>query len=177
MWWSTRESAEPDKKPISVDELMQQVRNTHKGWTDPVVTELLTKVSCDSVYPTWIIGQLPTWGENGLSLVGDAAHALQPTSGQGSSQALEDAKCLGLLLKHYVGETTDCGSTNELDEAISKSTKALYVIREPIVRGIADFANKMSKRKLDMNIFEEYLTYFMFWLMGRSTYIGECPPK
>lgn len=173
MWWSTRESDDPEKKAIDVDELMEQVRNTHKGWTDPVVTDLLGKVSCDSVYPTWTIGKLPTWGEHGLVMVGDAAHALQPTSGQGSSQGLEDSKTLGLLMKHYVGKAVENGSSSELDEAIDKSTKALYDIREPLLRAIAEFANKMAKKKLDMSKIEEYTMYFFFWLMGRSPYIGE----
>jgi 2-polyprenyl-6-methoxyphenol hydroxylase-like FAD-dependent oxidoreductase len=174
MWWSTREAPVPDRKRVAAEDIMEQVRATHRLWTDPVVTKLLGLVSCDSVYPTWTVGKLPTWGESGLVLVGDAAHALQPTSGQGSSQALEDAKCLALLLKHYVGEEMQQhAGTKNLDSAIHKSSKALYEIREPMVRAIASFADKMAKSKLDMGRVQEYFMYFFMWLMGRSTWIGE----
>jgi FAD-dependent urate hydroxylase len=49
--------------------------------------------------PTWRHrGKVPTWRRGPMVLVGDAAHAPSPTSGQGASMAAEDgvvlAKCL-----------------------------------------------------------------------------------
>ncbi|WP_434181330.1 NAD(P)/FAD-dependent oxidoreductase [Clavibacter michiganensis] len=40
----------------------------------------------------------PAWGVRRVVLVGDAAHAISPSSGQGASLALEDAAVLGRLL-------------------------------------------------------------------------------
>ncbi|GAM44015.1 hypothetical protein TCE0_060r19297 [Talaromyces pinophilus] len=41
------------------------------------------------------IDPLPTWTRGRVVLVGDAAHAMLPTQGQGASQAIEDAEAVG----------------------------------------------------------------------------------
>lgn len=41
------------------------------------------------------IDPLPTWTKGRVVLVGDAAHAMLPTQGQGASQAIEDAEAVG----------------------------------------------------------------------------------
>ncbi|KIW88823.1 uncharacterized protein Z519_10307 [Cladophialophora bantiana CBS 173.52] len=41
------------------------------------------------------IDPLPTWYKGRTILIGDAAHAMLPTQGQGASQAVEDAEALG----------------------------------------------------------------------------------
>ncbi len=43
---------------------------------------------------TYDLGHVPTWWRGRLVLVGDAAHAPSPSSGQGASMALEDAVVL-----------------------------------------------------------------------------------
>ena len=40
---------------------------------------------------------LDTWHFGRVILIGDAAHAMLPTQGQGASQAIEDAEALGTL--------------------------------------------------------------------------------
>ncbi|KAF2095375.1 FAD/NAD(P)-binding domain-containing protein [Rhizodiscina lignyota] len=173
MWWSTCESPdEPDRSVVHMDDLEAKTRHVHQKWTDPVVQEILGQVKIDTVYPTWTIDELPTWGENGLIIVGDAAHALQPTSGQGSSQALEDAKCLSLLLAHYIEEAVKKGQT-DFGDAIHKSSKALYEIRNPVTTQIATHANRMAMKKKQMSKFEEYMLYFMIWCMGKLEFIGK----
>lgn len=42
--------------------------------------------------------ELPHCGEKAIVLIGDAAHAIDPTTGQGASQALEDPQTFALLL-------------------------------------------------------------------------------
>jgi len=48
------------------------------------------------------IQSLPRWHKGRVVLIGDAAHAVSPNSGQGASLALEDAMYLAKLLR-------DCG--------------------------------------------------------------------
>jgi len=45
------------------------------------------------------IPSLPTWHQNRVVLIGDAAHAVSPNAGQGASMALEDAIYLAKLLR------------------------------------------------------------------------------
>ena len=42
---------------------------------------------------------LARWGEDHITLLGDAAHPVLPHTGQGAAQALEDAVALGIMLK------------------------------------------------------------------------------
>jgi 2-polyprenyl-6-methoxyphenol hydroxylase-like FAD-dependent oxidoreductase len=47
---------------------------------------------------TYDLGHVPLWFRDGMIVIGDAAHAPAPSSGQGASMALEDAVLLGLFL-------------------------------------------------------------------------------
>lgn len=50
---------------------------------------------------TYDLGHVPTWHRGGIVLVGDAAHAPSPSSGQGASLAVEDAvELAGALAAH-----------------------------------------------------------------------------
>ncbi|OJJ77780.1 hypothetical protein ASPBRDRAFT_111998 [Aspergillus brasiliensis CBS 101740] len=46
---------------------------------------------------------LETWCRGRAILIGDAAHAMLPTQGQGGSQAVEDAEALGAFFEGFVG--------------------------------------------------------------------------
>jgi 2-polyprenyl-6-methoxyphenol hydroxylase-like FAD-dependent oxidoreductase len=62
-----------------------------------------------NVWPFYVIPKLDSWssGQRRVLLVGDAAHALPPSSGQGISQAVEDVVMLALLLGKGQGENKD----------------------------------------------------------------------
>ena len=47
------------------------------------------------------IDPLTTWTKGKVILIGDAAHAMLPTQGQGASQALEDAEALGAFFDGF----------------------------------------------------------------------------
>ncbi|EUC43020.1 hypothetical protein COCMIDRAFT_28457 [Bipolaris oryzae ATCC 44560] len=49
------------------------------------------------------IDPLDTWVRGRVILIGDAAHAMLPTQGQGASQAIEDAEALGAYLNTLQG--------------------------------------------------------------------------
>ncbi|KAE8537599.1 hypothetical protein D1P53_006307 [Cryptococcus gattii VGV] len=52
------------------------------------------------VWPPYSIPDIPTWHSKRICLIGDAAHAIPPSAGQGASQAIEDAGLLARLLAH-----------------------------------------------------------------------------
>ena len=182
VWWSTYSIADlPDTKTFDRDDIRRQLRSRHSTWADPTIRRIVSTAAIDSIYPTWTTPDLPTWGRNGVVLVGDAAHALQPSSGQGASQALEDAQMLALLLKHYIGllrpssngENDDTAIKNPPDDnsnaernAINQAVKAYFQLRSPRVKRIADRAKYTGDMKRKKGLVGEWLTYFFIWLIG-----------
>jgi FAD-dependent urate hydroxylase len=67
-----------DRSPVP--QLIQATKHDLRGWA------------------TYDIPSVPTWHRDGMVIIGDAAHATSPSSGQGASLAIEDgvvlAKCL-----------------------------------------------------------------------------------
>ncbi|RSL99902.1 hypothetical protein CEP52_009436 [Fusarium oligoseptatum] len=150
-WWSTYEIKEcPDTKSLDMDDVMRQLRERHDQWKDPVVRSVLKSAHVQNIYPTWTSPELPVWGRDGVVLLGDAAHALPPTSGQGASQALEDCEAFVLFLAHH------------LDERM----KQYMDLRQPRVRQILKAAQKMQNSKRTMGAIQEYAMYTFMKVIG-----------
>ena len=66
-----------------------------RGWP-PVVRDAVASTSPDSISYNEVRDLLPyrPWGEGRVTLLGDAAHPMLPTLGQGACQAIEDAAAL-----------------------------------------------------------------------------------
>ncbi|MEV4638713.1 NAD(P)/FAD-dependent oxidoreductase [Actinoplanes sp. NPDC049548] len=67
---------------------------------EPIPATELIEASADVLGPwnTWDVPRLPVWRNDRIVLVGDAAHAVSPSSGQGAAMAIEDAVTLGRCL-------------------------------------------------------------------------------
>lgn len=176
-WWSTYELDECPKDPKAIDreDVARQLRERHAGWKDPVVQKIINMgVQIDSVYPTWTSPELPTWERDGVVLIGDAAHALPSTSGQGSSQALEDVEAFTLFLAHYLRQAYDRSSASQSGpqtekQAIKTAAKQYMALRQPHVKQILDRARQMQNNKRNMSVVEEYLMYAVMWIIGEWT--------
>lgn len=87
-----------DERPQAhwFDELHQRFRD----WPDPVqnVLQACDKASVKGIF-VHDIDPLPFWNQDNILMIGDAAHAFLPTSGQGACQAMEDAWHLARLLR------------------------------------------------------------------------------
>jgi 2-polyprenyl-6-methoxyphenol hydroxylase-like FAD-dependent oxidoreductase len=170
MWWSTCEGEDvPEKTKIDPEDMRDQLKNRHGNWKDPNIQEILDKADVGSIYPTWTTPLLPHWGTDGLVLVGDAAHALQPTSGQGSSQAMEDGMTYSLLLKKFLGQCSETGGNGELSvtDACNMASKAYFEIRGPRIANIVKRTQKVANQKKDLTFMQEMTVYFFIWLIDK----------
>ncbi|KAL9594763.1 MAG: hypothetical protein Q9219_006849 [cf. Caloplaca sp. 3 TL-2023] len=176
VWWSTYEAPYlPDTREFDKEDILRQLKDRHAGWKDPVIRKVVEEATTiDSVYPTWLTPELPSWHARGLVLVGDAAHAMQPSSGQGTSQGLEDVQVLSMLLAHYLERHFSRAAAQvgrpvpaTIAEAVHQASKKYFEIRKPRVKRIVDRAKQMGDTKRKKELIEEYLTYLILWIIGK----------
>ncbi|KAI8625246.1 FAD/NAD(P)-binding domain-containing protein [Xylariaceae sp. FL1651] len=160
-WWSTYtlNKCPDDWRTIDKDDVKKELQKRHIGWRNTAIQHIVRDVEVDSLYPTFITPLLPTWEKGGCVLVGDAAHALQPSSGQGASMALEDCETLALLLQNYLQEDSQKGFLT--------AVKQYSDIRRPRLDMVFKQAQQLAGIKQDMGVFQEMLMYFFVWLFSR----------
>ena len=108
-----------------------------------------------------------------MSLLINTTQALPSTSGQGASQALEDAQALSLLLSHHLSkianpraqDSSSSNSTSALHDAIRLSGEQFCKIRKPRVEAILDASSRMSDQKKAKGLVGEWMTYLFMWGM------------
>jgi salicylate hydroxylase len=93
------------------------------------------------------IDPLPTWFRGRLILIGDAAHAMLPTQGQGASQAIEDAEALGA----FFGDVDRKPSVDEVEERIGKVFRCRYD-RATLIQGYSRQAARNATEKDNTSI-------------------------
>ena len=76
----------------------------NEGFPD-IVRRATSKINKDriNIWPFYVVPKLDTWVSNApgrVIILGDAAHAIPPTAGQGINQAFEDLYTLVQVLKH-----------------------------------------------------------------------------
>ncbi|KAI1418835.1 FAD dependent oxidoreductase [Xylaria sp. FL1777] len=84
------------------DGLVKRITANIELWPE-IVQSCMENINKDSmnVWPFYRIPRLPNWTSqkhHRVAILGDAAHGIPPTTGQGASQAFEDVRVLALLL-------------------------------------------------------------------------------
>ncbi|KAE8383074.1 hypothetical protein BDV26DRAFT_287861 [Aspergillus bertholletiae] len=87
---------------------------------------------------------LPTWHRGRLVLIGDAAHAMLPTQGQGAGQAVEDAEALGAF---YCDFEKKCPGMSLSD--VSKTNEDIFNCRYERATTIQIYSRQAAKPGTD----------------------------
>lgn len=168
-WWSTYHEAKcPEKKDIDKEAVSEALVKRHGSCKNDTVKTIVKYVSgdgkrIDGILPTLTTPELPTWEMYGCVLVGDAAHALQPSSGQGTSQAFEDAEAFTMLLKHYMSRTAEVSFM----AAIEKASKEYVELRRPRLHEIYVRTQQMSRMKGDQGFLMEMIMSAAIYVMSK----------
>lgn len=98
-WFNSFPSPQSRAQFADQSSLAAFVKGLHR--TDPEVNQRIIAAAAPHIerfYPDFDIPDLASWTEGRIVLIGDAAHAVTPHSGQGASMALEDALVLAACL-------------------------------------------------------------------------------
>lgn len=167
------------------DENLHESSGAEGSWTTPGSPAKM--LESFSQFPQWIknllslgaenadlalwqlrdIDPLPRWSRGRLLLVGDAAHAMLPTQGQGASQSFEDAEAVGSFLNDiHPNDATSAPKLAALEALGLRYFKCRYE-RATLIQGYsrqhgqAPGAEQNSKRvTLDPGEFMKYNTSY-----------------
>ncbi len=115
LYWAAAQ-ARPLPGETSTSEIRKEIEDLFAGWPEPVARIIqATPAHAIRLIAVHDLEPLHTWSRANVLLIGDAAHAPLPTSGQGACQALEDAWHLARCLE---------GAGGSLDEVFQQFTKS-----------------------------------------------------
>lgn len=138
------------------DVCMNEEFDTNSWTSDGSIEKLLESFSA---FPTWIkelfqasteapalyqlrdIDPLTTWVRGRVILIGDAAHAMLPTQGQGASQSFEDAEALQAFLASVTSPHTP--------EQISRCLQDVFETRHERASLIQAYSRQQAKPATD----------------------------
>ncbi|MEO3781992.1 NAD(P)/FAD-dependent oxidoreductase [Actinocorallia sp. B10E7] len=106
VWWFANvprrdEPARAELEPVSAEAWLHRLKDLFADDAGPAV-RILEATSPDDVMrasPLHLLPHLPRWHHGRMVVIGDAAHAPSPSSGQGASLAIEDAVELARCLR------------------------------------------------------------------------------
>ncbi|KAF9465699.1 hypothetical protein BDZ94DRAFT_1234333 [Collybia nuda] len=181
-WWSIYESANPPDRDAAHVDIRNQLLERHSLWKSPYdspdssIYQSIIELGCGTsndpdkrnetllILSRYVTPRIPQWcspsGSGRVVLLGDAAHAMPPDSGQGVSCAAEDAVAIGLLLKHYCLDRE-----LSLPESLRRTASAYEGVRMKRVWHILDIAKRSGDSKKKQSKFQERIRDSILWLI------------
>jgi 2-polyprenyl-6-methoxyphenol hydroxylase-like FAD-dependent oxidoreductase len=104
VWWFANPPRADDPGPqrlaaISSDEWRAQLLESFAGDASPAQALIRHTEHIIASVPTYDMPVVPNWHTERMVIIGDAAHAVSPSAGQGASMSIEDAVTLGKCLR------------------------------------------------------------------------------
>jgi 2-polyprenyl-6-methoxyphenol hydroxylase-like FAD-dependent oxidoreductase len=150
MWWSNLPREQPltreELTSFSLDSLKQEMLSIYQDYHKPIAI-LIRNTHSPVKHNIFDIQSLATWHHGRVMLIGDAAHAVSPNTGQGASLALEDALCLAKFLRDY----------GDYQQAFQQ----FEVFRKPRVEKIAAEGRRLANDKAIVSSFEQFIREIM----------------
>ncbi|CAD0096301.1 unnamed protein product [Aureobasidium vineae] len=100
---------------------LQEVLDAFKAFP-AWIREIMSHAPDVALWQLRDIDPLTTWTKGRAILIGDAAHAMLPTQGQGASQSIEDAEAL----QAFLADNTSKSSGDEIHEQLLAIVNARY---------------------------------------------------
>ncbi|MFJ6140291.1 FAD-dependent monooxygenase [Kitasatospora sp. NPDC092286] len=167
-WWGTANMSAESARSWNGDK--EQIVRAFAGWADEV-REAIRVTPAETIVgvPAQDRPFLEQWGEGPVTLLGDAAHPMLTSLGQGGSSAMEDAvvlaQCLSALsdpvaaLRAY--EDLRRERTREMVE-VSRRLGAVEQLDKPVQRALRDAYLRFAPVSVLMAPFERALTPKLF---------------
>jgi FAD-dependent urate hydroxylase len=104
VWWfanppCTEEPTSAELAAISTEQWRKMLTNLFAEDDTPAVDIIRATPGRLAGWATYDLPSVPTWRRGSMIIIGDAAHATAPSSGQGASMAIEDAVVLARCLR------------------------------------------------------------------------------
>lgn len=150
LWWSNQPQDAPptreELKSAPQEDLRRDLIATHGDWHTPIrqLIEQTDEVLRIAIYE---MPSLSTWHRGRAVLIGDAAHAMATSAGQGASQALEDTIALAKLLRDEPGP-------------MQNAFPAFEEQRRPRAEKVSAISRRNSERKKTLGPFAERMRDF-----------------
>jgi len=158
LWWCNVEADEQEVKQkfsgMSNGNLKKMIADDYADFDKPA-PQLIE--NSDKLVKTMIYDMpgMPQWYKGRVLLIGDAAHAVSPTSGVGASLALEDAMMLGKLLSEYSADD------------YQKVFVEFQSLRKPRTEKVRYEANKRNSEKKVLTPFQAKIRDWMMLVFLR----------
>ncbi len=121
MSWVTRKYAPEYCPPANSEEMKHRILQNINNWAEPI-RNLIEITPPDKIFEFPICDCLPldSWSQGKVTLLGDAAHPMSPSMGQGANSTFEDAWVLTQCLSRFptVEEAFDEYEKERIDRTI-----------------------------------------------------------